>query len=121
MGVAVGRSGESCGETIYSVMRGSASQRRPVPSKGVPRQIPQKMAPQEPTALQFQQDLLPQNWTLMSLPRMYRIRQSFDSPRLGDVASAVRGQLEQLQLAAKVRPARLWLSRSEAAEWQTSR
>jgi len=40
----------------------------------------------------------------MSLPRMYRIRQSFDSPRLGDVASAVRGQLEQLQLAAKVRP-----------------
>ncbi len=40
----------------------------------------------------------------MSLPRMYRIRQSFDTPRLGDVATAVRDQLASLNLAGRVQP-----------------
>ena len=40
----------------------------------------------------------------MPLPRMYRIRQSFDTPRLGDVASAVREQMASLNLASRVQP-----------------
>ncbi len=40
----------------------------------------------------------------MSLPRMYRIRQSFDTPRLGDVANAVRDQMTSLSLASRVKP-----------------
>ena len=35
---------------------------------------------------------------------MYRIRQSFDTPRLTDVASAVREQLASLNLASRVQP-----------------
>lgn len=40
----------------------------------------------------------------MSFPRMYRIRQSFDTPRLGDVALAVREQLASLHLGSRVQP-----------------
>ncbi len=40
----------------------------------------------------------------MSLPRMYRIRQSFDTPRLADVAQAVREQMTSLNLASRVQP-----------------
>ena len=40
----------------------------------------------------------------MPHPRMYRIRQSFDTPRLGDVASAVREQMASLNLASRVQP-----------------
>ncbi len=40
----------------------------------------------------------------MSLPRMYRIRQSFDTPRLRDVASAVQEQMASLNLAGRVQP-----------------
>ncbi|RLS53016.1 MAG: DUF2088 domain-containing protein [Planctomycetota bacterium] len=40
----------------------------------------------------------------MSLPRMYRIRQSFDTPRLADVAGEVRRQLASLELGNRVQP-----------------
>ena len=40
----------------------------------------------------------------MSLPRMYRIRQSFDTPRLGDVALAVREQMASLNLGQRMQP-----------------
>ena len=43
----------------------------------------------------------------MSLPRMYRIRQSFDTPRLGDVAAAVREQMASLNLASRVQPGQM--------------
>ena len=35
---------------------------------------------------------------------MYRIRQSFDTPRLGDVANAVREQMASLNLGQRVQP-----------------
>lgn len=40
----------------------------------------------------------------MSLPRMVRIRQTFEAQRLADVASEVAGQLEKLDLGRKVQP-----------------
>lgn len=40
----------------------------------------------------------------MSLPRMYRIRQSFDTPRLGDVRAEVQKQLASLELGRRVKP-----------------
>ncbi|MEX0715345.1 MAG: [Fe-S]-binding protein [Planctomycetaceae bacterium] len=40
----------------------------------------------------------------MSLPRMYRIRQSFDAPRLDDVPGEVERQLATLNLGARIRP-----------------
>ena len=40
----------------------------------------------------------------MSLPRMYRIRQSFDTPRLGDLVSEVRKQLTSLNLGPRIKP-----------------
>ncbi len=40
----------------------------------------------------------------MSLPSMYRIRQSFDTPRLADVVDAVRQQMASLNLADRVQP-----------------
>ena len=40
----------------------------------------------------------------MSLPRMYRIRQTFDTPRLADVAGEVRRQMTTLELDRRVQP-----------------
>lgn len=40
----------------------------------------------------------------MSLPRMFRIRQHFENPRVDDVAAATRSQLESLGLAARLKP-----------------
>ena len=40
----------------------------------------------------------------MPLPRMYRIRQSFDTPRLGDVRAEVQKQLASLELGRRVKP-----------------
>ncbi len=40
----------------------------------------------------------------MSLPRMFRIRQHFENPRVDDVAAATRLQLETLGLAARLKP-----------------
>ncbi|MEX0703048.1 MAG: [Fe-S]-binding protein [Planctomycetales bacterium] len=40
----------------------------------------------------------------MPLPRMFRIRQTFDAPRLDDVAGEVERQLAALRLGERVRP-----------------
>ncbi len=40
----------------------------------------------------------------MSLPRMYRIRQSFDTPRLSDLVGEVRQQLTSLNLGPRIKP-----------------
>ena len=40
----------------------------------------------------------------MSLPRMYRIRQTFDTPRLADVPGEVRRQMTSLELAQRIKP-----------------
>ena len=40
----------------------------------------------------------------MSLPRMYRIRQSFDTPRLNDLVGEVRKQLTSLNLGPRIKP-----------------
>ncbi|MFQ5731817.1 MAG: lactate racemase domain-containing protein [Planctomycetaceae bacterium] len=40
----------------------------------------------------------------MGFPRMMRIRQTFDAPRIADVPGEVRDQLARLELGAKIRP-----------------
>lgn len=40
----------------------------------------------------------------MSLPRMYRIRQTFDTPRLTDLVGEVRRQLASLNLGPRIEP-----------------
>jgi hypothetical protein len=40
----------------------------------------------------------------MPLPKIFRVRQTFESPRLTDVAAAVEAELARLNLAEKLRP-----------------
>lgn len=40
----------------------------------------------------------------MSLPRMYRIRQSFDTPQLSDLVGEVRKQMTSLNLGPRIKP-----------------
>ncbi|MEZ6055221.1 MAG: lactate racemase domain-containing protein [Planctomycetaceae bacterium] len=40
----------------------------------------------------------------MSLPRMMRVRQRFDAPRLEDVARATRDELQRIDVAGRVQP-----------------
>lgn len=41
---------------------------------------------------------------MSNLPRVFRLQQSFDSPRLDDVAGTVKQQLSRLPLADKIKP-----------------
>jgi hypothetical protein len=42
--------------------------------------------------------------TLMKYPEFFRVRQTFERPRVDDAGSAVEGELSKLKLAEKVRP-----------------
>jgi hypothetical protein len=40
----------------------------------------------------------------MPYPKMLRVRQRFEAPRLDDVASAVHRELERTRIAQRIRP-----------------
>jgi len=55
----------------------------------------------------------------MNLPKMYRVRQTFDRTQVKDIPGTVKAELDRLSLKGVVKPGQRWRSQQGAGESPT--